>query len=123
MYTKRLFFLNLSVETPSNGAPARLRMDGRSDGPMKAYRVSGTAPFGSQRQPFSYDLPAADADAATHKVYSLLGSRHRVTRRSINIESVGEIDPRTSTEPTVLHHFRDEIAAKGGLIAQAKEEE
>ena len=90
---------------------------------MKAYRVSGTAPFGSQRQQFSYDLPAEDADAATDKVYSLLGSRHRVTRRSINIESVGEIDPRTSTEPTVLHHFRDEIAAKGGRIAQAAPEE
>ena len=58
-------------------APARLRMDGRSEAPMKAYRVSGTAPFGSQRQHFSYDLPAADADAATHKVYSTLGSRHR----------------------------------------------
>ena len=71
MYTKRLFFLNLSVETPSNGAPARLRMDGRSDGPMKAYRVSGTAPFGSQRQPFSYDVPAADADAATLEAAAL----------------------------------------------------
>jgi large subunit ribosomal protein LX len=90
---------------------------------MKAYRVSGTAPFGSQRQQFSYDLPAEDVDAATNKVYSLLGSRHRVTRRSINIESIGEIDPRTSKEPTVLHHFRDEIAAKGGVIAQAAAEE
>ena len=90
---------------------------------MKAYRVSGTATFGSQRQQFSYDLPAEDADAATHKVFSLLCSRHRVTRRSINIESIGEIDPRTSKEPTVLHHFRDEIAAKGGVIAQAAAEE
>lgn len=98
-------------------------MDGRSEGPMKAYRVSGTAPFGSQRQPFSYDFPAADADAATEKAYSILGSRHRIMRRKITIESVGEIDPRTSTEPVVLHHFRDEIAAKGGTIAPVKEEE
>ena len=74
-------------------------MDGRSEAPMKAYRVSGTAPFGSQRQHFSYDLPAADADAATHKVYSTLGSRHRIMRRAIKIEKVSEIDPRTSTEP------------------------
>ena len=43
---------------------------------MKAYRISGTAPFGSQRQPFSYDVTAEDNDAATHKVYSILGSRH-----------------------------------------------
>ena len=90
---------------------------------MKAYRVSGTAPFGSQRQHFSYDLPAADADAATHKVYSTLGSRHRIMRRAIRIENVSEIDPRTSTEPTVLHHFREEIAAAGGPITVAAEEE
>ncbi len=98
-------------------------MDGRSEAPMKAYRVSGTAPFGSQRQPFSYDLPAEDTDAAKHKVYSTLGSRHRIMRRSIKIESVSEIDPRTSTEPAVLHHFRDEIAAQGGPVAVAAEEE
>ena len=98
-------------------------MDGRSEAPMKAYRVSGTAPFGSQRQPFSYDLPAEDTDAAKHKVYSTLGSRHRIMRRSIKIESVSEIDPRTSTDPTVLHPFRDEIAAQGGPITVAAEEE
>ena len=79
---------------------------------MKAYRVSGTAPFGSQRQHFSYDLPAADADAATHKVYSTLGSRHRIMRRAIKIENVSEIDPRTSTEPAVLHHFRMRLPLK-----------
>jgi ribosomal protein L20A (L18A) len=44
-------------------------------------------------------------------------------RRSIKIENVSEIDPRTSTEPAVLHHFRDEIAAQGGPITVAAEEE
>ena len=90
---------------------------------MKAYRVSGTAPFGSQRQHFSYDVPAENADVATEKVYSTLGSRHRIMRRKINIESVGEIDPRTSTEPTIMHVFREEIAAKGGPIGPVTEEE
>lgn len=104
-------------------APARLRMDGKSGTPMKAYRVNGTAPFGSQRQPFSYDIPAEDADAATEYVYSNLGSRHRIKRRSVNIENVAEIDPRTSTEPSVLHHFREQIAAQGGTIAPVAEEE
>ena len=46
-----------------------------------------------------------------------------VNERSIKIENVSEIDPRTSTEPTVLHHFRDEIAAQGGPITVAAEEE
>ncbi len=104
-------------------APARLRMDGGSATPMKAYRVTGTAPFGSQRQPFSFDIPAENEDAATHHAYSILGSRHRMKRRSINIEHVAEIDPRTSSEPSVLHHFREQIAAQGGTIAPQAEEE
>jgi large subunit ribosomal protein LX len=91
--------------------------------PMKAYRVTGTAPFGSQRQPFSYDVPAPSGEAANEHVYSILGSRHRMKRRSIHIDGTSEIDPRTSTEPTVLHHFRDEIAAQGGTLAPVAEEE
>ncbi|MBT5662052.1 MAG: hypothetical protein HOI79_08295, partial [Euryarchaeota archaeon] len=70
-------------------------MDGRSDGPMKAYRVTGTAPFGSQRQEFSYDFTAENAEQATDKTYSILGSRHRAKRRTIAIADVSEIDPRT----------------------------
>jgi len=52
-----------------------------------------------------------------------MGSRHKANRRAISIESVSEIDPRTSTEPRVLHAFRDEIAAAGGPLAQEREEE
>lgn len=90
---------------------------------MKAYRISGTAPFGSQRQPFSYDVAASDVESATEKVYSLLGSRHRITRRKIAIESSGEIDPQTSNEPAILHEFREAIAAQGGRISAHSEEE
>lgn len=91
--------------------------------PMKAYRVSGMAPFGSQRQPFSYDIPAEDENAAMEKVFSTLGSRHRIKRRAVSIDNCAEIDPRTSTEPNVLHHFREHIAAAGGSIAPTAEEE
>ena len=115
--------LKLSVNCLPDVAPARLRMDGRSDGLMKAYRVSGTAPFGSQRQPFSFDIPADNEDSATHHAYSILGSRHRIGRRKVKIESISEIDPRTSTEPQILHHFREQIAAQGGSIAATAEEE
>ena len=90
---------------------------------MKAYRVAGQAPFGSMRQKFSLDIVASSKDDAEHRTYSILGSRHKANRRAINITSVGEIDPRTSTESTVLHHFRDQIAAEGGTIAPTVEEE
>ena len=90
---------------------------------MKAFRVSGTAPFGSQRQKFSLDLPAEDSADAEHRVYSIIGSRHNAKRRKIDIQSIEEIDPRTSSEATVINAFRDEIAAGGGLIQQSEEEE
>lgn len=90
---------------------------------MKAYRVKGNAPFGSQRQGFTYDIPAVDDKQASERVYSNLGSRHNVNRRRINIDSVVEIDPRSSTDPQILHHFREHIANAGGLIQATSEEE
>ena len=75
------------------------------------------------RQKFSLDIVASSKDDAEHRAYSIIGSRHKANRRAIDIKSVGEIDPRTSTEPTVLHHFRDKIAAEGGTITPATEEE
>ncbi|MGB1549700.1 MAG: 50S ribosomal protein L18Ae [Candidatus Poseidoniaceae archaeon] len=90
---------------------------------MQAFRVSGTAPFGSQRQQFSMDVVASSSDDAEHRCYSIIGSRHKANRRAIKIESVAEIDPRTSSEPMVLNAFRDQIAAAGGPIAPAAEEE
>ncbi len=90
---------------------------------MKAFRVDGQAPFGRLRQKFSLDVVASSKDDAEHRVYSIIGSRHKATRRAISIQSVNEIDPRTSSEPTVLHHFREEIAAAGGRIVSSGEEE
>ena len=90
---------------------------------MKAYRVTGIAPFGSMRQKFSIDLPADSKADAEHRTSSIMGSRHKANRRAITIDSVSEIDPRTSTEPRVTHHFRDQIAAEGGSITPVAEEE
>ena len=90
---------------------------------MKAYRVSGIAPFGSVRNKFSLDLPADSKADAEHIAYSIIGSRHKAKRRTINIESVEEIDPRISTEPKIQHAFREQIAAAGGAIAPTSEEE
>lgn len=88
---------------------------------MKAYRVSGIAPFGRMRQGFSIDIPADDEADAEHRAYSIMGSRHKANRRAISIDSVAEIDPRVSKEPRVLNHFREQIAAAGGPIASEEE--
>ena len=90
---------------------------------MKAYRVSGIAPFGLVRHKFSLDFAAENKEDAEHQAFSSIGSRHKAKRRSIKIESVEEIDPRTSLEPRILDHFREEIALAGGRITLVAEEE
>ena len=89
---------------------------------MQAFRISGTAPFGSQRQKFSMDIVASSSDDAEHRCYSIIGSRHKANRRSIEINSIKEIDPSTSNEPMVINSFRDQIEAAGGTISPQEEE-
>ena len=118
-----LFHVDETRDAFANSKPSRLNQETNRLGIMKAFRVDGQAPFGRMRQKFSLDVVASSKADAEHRVYSIIGSRHKATRRSINIDSVSEIDPRTSLEPNVLHHFREEIAAAGGTIAPVAEEE
>ena len=75
-------------------------------GPMQAYRVVGRFPNGRVIQPFTSDIVAEDEDDARHRVLSSMGSRHRVSRRFIEIESISEIDPTDSAAAAVIAHFR-----------------
>ena len=73
---------------------------------MKAYRATGTFRSGQPDQPYSLDVVAESEEEATELVYSNFGSRHRVKRRFVIIDSLSEIDPSDSTEPRVISHFR-----------------
>ena len=77
---------------------------------MKAYRVVGEFPNGKVTQQFLQDVVASDADDAQHRVESTLGSRHRVSRRAIKINSVEHINPADSKEAKVISAFRDGAA-------------
>ena len=74
---------------------------------MQAFRATGTFPNGRTVQPFSKDVVAVDEVDARHRIYSFFGSRHGVNRRFVNIESMAQIEPTESTEPTVISAFRD----------------
>lgn len=73
---------------------------------MQAYRVEGTFPNGPQRQPYTLDVVASDEADALHRVLSLLGSRHRVARQAVVVDSVGTIEAGESNEPAVVAHFK-----------------
>ncbi|HJL55221.1 MAG: 50S ribosomal protein L18Ae [Candidatus Thalassarchaeaceae archaeon] len=75
---------------------------------MKAYRAQGTFRAGKNDQPFTIDLVALDEEDARHRVLSNFGSRHRVPRRFVNIQSLEEIDPTDSNSPVVIAHLRDQ---------------
>ena len=87
---------------------------------MQAFRATGTFPNGRTVQPFSKDVVAADEVDARHRIYSFFGSRHGVNRRFVNIESMAQIEPTESTEPTVISAFR---ATHDFSAAAATEEE
>jgi len=72
---------------------------------MKAYRAQGNFRSGKHNQPFSIDIVAEDEENAKHKIYSNFGSKHRVSRRFVNIENLEEIKPSDSEAPAVKAHF------------------
>tara|TARA_B100000214_G_scaffold312890_1_gene245299 strand:+ start:965 stop:1219 length:255 start_codon:yes stop_codon:yes gene_type:complete len=73
---------------------------------MNAYRVKGEMPFGREKQNFTQEVVAKSPEDAKHIILSRLGSRHKVGRRFINIESVKKIKPSESNAPEVINHFR-----------------
>ncbi|MCD1295327.1 50S ribosomal protein L18a [Methanocella sp. CWC-04] len=57
---------------------------------MAKFIVKGTFQAGVQKEKFSKEVESQNANNAEEKVLSLFGSKHRVTRNRINIESVEE---------------------------------
>ena len=56
---------------------------------MKAYEVTGQFMISLRRwQPFAIEVAALDEKAAIEKTMALMGSRHKVKRRSVKIQEV-----------------------------------
>ncbi len=56
---------------------------------MKAYRISGTMKMGLVKEhPFTIEVSAKKKEEAVSRAYALLGSRHGVKRREIEIKEV-----------------------------------
>ena len=68
---------------------------------MKPYIVEGYYPLPGGRQLFRKEVAAESEDEALEKVYSLIGSNHKVKRRFIRILSVREIAPEEARSPLV----------------------
>ncbi len=75
---------------------------------VKVYRVTGLALFSHDKFPewrkFSIEVRAISRDHALEKIYSELGSRHKMKRRNIKIYKIEEIDP-DKAENKLLRDF------------------
>lgn len=68
---------------------------------MKAFRVRGKFLMGRTRKRFTQEVAAPDAENAVERVLSTLGSRHRVQRKHIDIDTAEEIPLDEVTNPAV----------------------
>ncbi len=59
---------------------------------VKVFRIRGLMKYRTgDAQPFTIEVTALSEEQALEKVYSLLGSRHKLKRRNIKIQSIEEV--------------------------------
>ncbi|MCJ7425240.1 50S ribosomal protein L18Ae [Candidatus Bathyarchaeota archaeon] len=66
---------------------------------MKVFRVTGEIRKPNLKTSFKQEIIAAKPENAVEKVYAELGSKHRVKRFHIKINSVDEVSPEDITNP------------------------
>ena len=57
----------------------------------KIYRGKGRSVLGSEVQVFTKEFKAVKEEDIEEKIYSIFGSKHRINRNQIKIESIEEI--------------------------------
>jgi large subunit ribosomal protein LX len=68
--------------------------------------VRGWFKQGLFRQDFTRDLVALSREQALERLYSEIGSRHKLKRNLIHITEVKEVKPEEVTDPRVLAMLR-----------------
>jgi len=69
---------------------------------VKIFRIRGWFKQGLYRQRFTRELLALSEEQALERVYSDIGSKHRVKRNLIHIEEAVEVKPEEVKDPRVL---------------------
>lgn len=68
---------------------------------MKVFRVMGEIQKPNLKTPFRKEVIAVKPEHAVEKVYTELGSRHRVKRFHIKISKVEEVAPQDIEDPLI----------------------
>ena len=67
----------------------------------KIYRVKGRFVLGSEVQVFTKEFKAVKEEDIEEKIYSIFGSKHRINRNQIKIESIEEISADDAELPAL----------------------
>ena len=67
----------------------------------KNFRVKGSFVMGSETQVFTKELRAVKEEDIYEKLYSIFGSKHRIKRNQIKIDSIEEISDDEVLDPVV----------------------
>jgi large subunit ribosomal protein LX len=67
----------------------------------KIYRIKGSFVMGSETQVFTKELRAINEEDIYEKIYSIFGSKHRIKRNQIKIDSIEEIAEDDVEDPIV----------------------
>ncbi|MBU0623714.1 MAG: 50S ribosomal protein L18a [Candidatus Thermoplasmatota archaeon] len=71
---------------------------------MKAFEVSGQFMISHRKwQPFAIEVAATDESGAREKTLALMGSRHKVKRRSVRIDDVKSLKADEISDLVVKH--------------------
>ncbi len=71
---------------------------------MKAFEISGEFMMSLHRwQPFAIQVAAPDEKAAMEKTMALMGSRHKVKRKSVKIQNIKSLRAEEITDHVVKH--------------------
>jgi len=70
---------------------------------MKVYRIKGKFLMGKIWQPFSKEFIGENEEEAKERMYSIIGSRHRVKRRMIKVEEIKEINRDEIEDPVIKY--------------------
>lgn len=68
---------------------------------MNVFKVTGVFKKGKRSQKFSKEIFIENKQKAEEYIMSLMGSKHRVKRREIQIESIDKISTDQVTDPVI----------------------
>jgi|ETNmetMinimDraft_30_1059905.scaffolds.fasta_scaffold88918_1 large subunit ribosomal protein LX len=91
-------------------SPENLQANKKAGGGMKAFRIIGNFKMGSQQASFTKETVASSRDEAIERILSVIGSKHRVKRKTIQIESVREL----KTEEIEQTYVREMLEVEDG---------